>query len=377
MKTRETPDNSIMDRVIDVLEAAFPDRVWDDFSSDLIARGFYNSSISDQFKAYVRHAVELSGRKVDKVFSAFLDAPDDKLHALAAETAYFVWHQEPSKALARLKKTAKKPGSWAKTWSAIMLHRMVSSHSAETILDFVRTWTTEGDEELGRLVIMGFRPRLPMAPLCRELAEKPGILRNFIEPLLETTSTGMQDALVQLLGDIGKDNPAILLDWCESWLAAVQVAKAGLSPTAMKLRKDLLSQSLRTLVEGGNPRALDVLGYKSDVAVSATWLEGLPEALAKNEVYQIRAALSSPGTSQDVLVHLSLAHAEHPDEAQIFQAWAGSLKSGAEQKIQVQVHFTDTPRQEKQRGPWVLKLLVNGAVVLTHQAMYRKMRTPT
>ncbi|MEN9361445.1 MAG: hypothetical protein RL095_2980 [Verrucomicrobiota bacterium] len=129
---------------------------------------------------------------------------------------------------------------------------------SEATLKLLRTWAGDSSPHVRRLVSEGTRPRLPWAPRLRRFQVDPAPVLELLELLKDDRELYVRRSVANNLNDIGKDHPGLLLATAEGWL---RDAGAG--------RQWLVNHALRSLVKGGDLRALRLLGF----AGSATRLE--------------------------------------------------------------------------------------------------------
>ncbi len=98
-----------------------------------------------------------------------------------------------------------------------------------------------------RLVSKGTRPRLPWARRLREFQNDPRPVLELLELLKDDPELYVRRSVANNLNDIGKDNPALLVDTNEScWL---------------------ISRALRSALKRAEPGVLDVMGFGEEAKV--------------------------------------------------------------------------------------------------------------
>ena len=120
-------------------------------------------------------------------------------------------------------------------------------------------WTTHAHPGVRRLASEGCRPRLPWAMALPALKADPTPILPILERLKDDPEESVRRSVANNLNDIAKDNPQVVLDTLETWQAA---------GTAQI--KWITSHALRTLIKQGHPRALSLLGYDPEPAVTLT-----------------------------------------------------------------------------------------------------------
>ena len=114
--------------------------------------------------------------------------------------------------------------------------------------EYLRRWCFDEDEHVRRLVSEGTRPRLPWAPLLRDLIADPLPNIPLLEALVEDPSAYVRRSVANHLNDISKDHAEIALDLADRW---VDRGDAG----AWVVR-----HGLRTLIKRGDRGALGLIG---------------------------------------------------------------------------------------------------------------------
>ena len=91
---------------------------------------------------------------------------------------------------------------------------------------------------------------LPWWPQLTDLIANPSPSLALLERLKDDPSLYVRRSVANHLNDIGKDHPELLLERMEAW-----------SVDAGEERRWLINHALRSLVKGGDQRALAILGY--------------------------------------------------------------------------------------------------------------------
>jgi 3-methyladenine DNA glycosylase AlkC len=117
----------------------------------------------------------------------------------------------------------------------------------------LQRWTAHPDEEVRRLVSEGSRPRLPWAPRVRVLDAKPEWAVPLLDRLRDDPSAYVRRSVANHLNDISKADPGAALDLAGRW-----TAEGGTHAAAV------VRHGLRSLVKGGDPRALALIGADAD-----------------------------------------------------------------------------------------------------------------
>lgn len=129
-------------------------------------------------------------------------------------------------------------------------------HQART-LEKLKTWATDENVDVRRLVSEGTRPRLPWAPRLPEFQRDPIPVLELLELLKDDPELYVRRSVANNLNDIGKDNPNQLISTAKRWMK-----------DATNERKWVIKHALRFAIKAGNPEALAVLGFSSDSPIT-------------------------------------------------------------------------------------------------------------
>lgn len=128
-------------------------------------------------------------------------------------------------------------------------------------------WAGRDDEHVRRLVTEGTRPRLPWAPRLAVAEADPTFAVELLDRLVDDPSEYVRRSVSNHLNDLCKvapdDTRRIATDWSARADAAVA---AGDVERAERIRW-VLRRGLRTLVKGGDPEVLRLLGHDPDIAL--------------------------------------------------------------------------------------------------------------
>lgn len=89
----------------------------------------------------------------------------------------------------------------------------------ERAFSFLRTWATDSNPHVRRLVSEGTRLRLPRAMRVAWLDANPERVLELLEPLKDDTTTLVRRSVANNLNDLGKVHVDLLVRTCERWMA--------------------------------------------------------------------------------------------------------------------------------------------------------------
>lgn len=117
-------------------------------------------------------------------------------------------------------------------------------------LSTLKSWTTDNNQHVRRLVSEGTRPRLPWAMRLPEFIKNPSPVIELLEILKDDEHEYVRRSVANSLNDIAKDHPNVVTDIAARWMK-----------DASHERKKLIRHACRTLIKNGNKKALKMLGY--------------------------------------------------------------------------------------------------------------------
>ncbi|MGE8789161.1 DNA alkylation repair protein, partial [Leptospira kirschneri] len=122
-------------------------------------------------------------------------------------------------------------------------------------------WSSHEHPSVRRLSSEGSRPRLPWGMGIPGLKQDPKKTLPILENLKDDKDEVVRRSVANHLNDISKDHPDLVLKIAQQWV--------GFS----KERDLLLKHALRSLLKSGNPKALAIFEFDSDVKVKISNLK--------------------------------------------------------------------------------------------------------
>ncbi|MDX2378047.1 DNA alkylation repair protein [Microbacterium sp. LRZ72] len=117
-------------------------------------------------------------------------------------------------------------------------------------LDHARTWTSSDDPAVRRLASESTRLYLPWAVRVPALARDTRCTIPILDALYRDSDEVVRRSVANHLNDISRDNPALVVETAERWLAQPADTTAS-----------VVRHALRTLVKRGDADALALLGF--------------------------------------------------------------------------------------------------------------------
>ena len=161
----------------------------------------------------------------------------------------------------------------------------------ERTLARLREWAHDESVHVRRLVSEGTRPRLPWAPRLRAFQADPRPVLELLDLLKDDPELYVRRSVANNLNDIGKDNPAVLIETCRRW-----------AQDATAERRWLIRHALRSAVKRGEPAALEILGFGEATAASVREIRVVPAVVPIGESVTFAVELANEGSSTERLL---------------------------------------------------------------------------
>jgi hypothetical protein len=174
-----------------------------------------------------------------------------------------------------------------------------------------------------------------------------------LERLRDDPDDYVRRSVANHLNDLGRDDPALLVEVCTRW--AVDAPPA---------RSRLIRHALRTLVKRGDPHALTVLGYGERARVEVRAASIVPARAPIGGSVEI--AFEVTGTArrvQRVLVDLRVGYAGargDADRVRVFKLAAGELRPGETMRLRKRLSLRQMSTRTHHPGRHRVEALVNG-----------------
>jgi 3-methyladenine DNA glycosylase AlkC len=224
-------------------------------------------------------------------------------------------------------------------------------------LAVMRRWASDPDEHVRRLASEGCRPRLPWASRIPALLADPGPVLPLLESLRSDPSLYVRKSVANHLNDIAKDHPGRVMSLLESWPLADDPHAAWIA-----------RQALRTLVKGGDKRALAILGAGAVAQVEVPDFSVTPAVLRLGDTLQVSVTLRStsaaPSPPQRLVVDYTVHYvkAAGHSSAKVFKLKTLDLPAGASVTLQRRQVVRDFTTRVHHPGRHRVEVTVNGDV---------------
>jgi 3-methyladenine DNA glycosylase AlkC len=224
-------------------------------------------------------------------------------------------------------------------------------HPDETLAR-LREWALDPSVHVRRLVSEGTRPRLPWAPRLPAFQEDPRPVLELLELLKDDPELYVRRSVANNLNDIGKDNPAALVETCRRWLEGASAERLW-----------LVRHALRSAVKRGDPEALAVLGYGTDpaVAIRDVRIEPAVARIGGAVTVGVELANEDAGTQRllvDLRVHFVKASGK--TSPKVFKLKELELEAGGSARLAKSISLAQHTTRTHYPGRHRVELLVNG-----------------
>jgi 3-methyladenine DNA glycosylase AlkC len=218
----------------------------------------------------------------------------------------------------------------------------------------LQEWALDPNVHVRRLVSEGTRPRLPWAPRLRAFQIDPRPVLELLELLKDDPELLVRRSVANNLNDIGKDNPAALLDTCRRW-ARDATAERGW----------LVRHALRSAVKQGDPEALQILGLVPAIGVRVRDIQITPAVASIGQSVTFTVELVNEGTaSKQLLVNLRVhfIKASGRPSPKVFAVKELDLEPGGSARLVKTISLAQHTTRTHYPGHHRVEVLVNGRV---------------
>lgn len=226
---------------------------------------------------------------------------------------------------------------------------------AQLTFGFLRRWVDDPDEHVRRLVSEGTRPRLPWGTRLRDLQHDPRPTIALLDRLRDDPSEYVRRSVANHLGDIVKDHPDLAVATAQRWQAEGGQHVDG-----------VLRHGLRTLIKAGDPAALALVGYASDVPVRLLRVATDPAQLAIGGRTRLEVELVADGSTPVPVVVEYLVHylgVRGPRKAKAYRLAERVLEPGEVCRLARQQRFDHASIRTLHPGDHLIEVQVNGRVL--------------
>jgi 3-methyladenine DNA glycosylase AlkC len=219
-------------------------------------------------------------------------------------------------------------------------------------LNRLREWATDPNVHVRRLVSEGTRPRLPWAPRLHAFQHDPRPVLELLELLKDDPELLVRRSVANNLNDIGKDNPAALIETCRRW-----------TQWATPERRWLIRHALRSAVKRGDPAALEILGFVPTTAVSVRAIDIAPPVASIGQSITISITVANDGSANeavlaDLRVHFVKANGR--PSPKVFKGKQLELRPGESTLFTKTISLAQHTTRTHHPGQHRVEVLLNG-----------------
>jgi 3-methyladenine DNA glycosylase AlkC len=213
-------------------------------------------------------------------------------------------------------------------------------------LSVLKSWTSDSNQHVRRLVSEGTRPRLPWAMQLPEFIKAPAAVIELLECLKDDDKEYVRRSVANNLNDIAKDHPDLVADIAEKWMRAASLD-----------RTKLIRHACRSLIKNGHKKTLQILGY-GPPKITSNSIEMLTPEVKFGNSMQFKFTFSSDSREDQALMIDYIIHhrkANGSTSAKVFK-WKNfnlmpgktiaSIRKHAFKKITTRVYYPGVHRVE-------------------------------
>lgn len=233
-------------------------------------------------------------------------------------------------------------------WS---LRPFLERHEAVTLAR-LRTWASDPNVHVRRVVSEGTRPRLPWAPVLRRYIADPSPVLELLERLKDDPELYVRRSVANNLNDIAKDHPEVVVTVARRWMVG-----------ASEDRRWIVQHALRSLVKRGHRGALDVLGAGRRPSVSVSAAAITPQRVPVGGICRFTFEVASKARRpQDLLIDyvVHFVKADGSRRPKVFKARRVLAAPGSVTRVSGSIRFVPMTTRTPYPGQHTLEARING-----------------
>ncbi len=216
----------------------------------------------------------------------------------------------------------------------------------------LHVWAFDSNVHVRRLVSEGTRPRLPWAPRLRAFQDDPRPVLELLELLKDDPELFVRRSVANNLNDIGKDNPAALIETCRRWMK-----------DASPQRSWLVRHALRSAVKRGEPEALEILGFLPATGVQVRDIHIAPAVASIGDSITFTVELNNDGSAtKQLLIELRVhfVKANGKPSPKVFALKELKLRPNGSAQLSKTISLAQHTTRTHYPGQHRVEVLVNG-----------------
>jgi 3-methyladenine DNA glycosylase AlkC len=227
----------------------------------------------------------------------------------------------------------------------------LQQHTKAT-LDKLESWLDDPSEHVRRLISEGTRPRLPWASRLPGFQKEPAPVLKLLEALKDDSSLYVRRSVANNLNDIGKDNPAVMLDTAERWMTDASPERAW-----------IVKHALRVAIKNAEPRALALMGFGGKAQVEISNARISPQKVREGDSVTLSCILHNTANKPQTLLIDFVVHyvkANSSTRPKVFKLTSGDLAGGESIVLSKKLSLAAMTTRQHYAGEHRVELLING-----------------
>lgn len=221
----------------------------------------------------------------------------------------------------------------------------------DLVFQRLTSWATDSSPHVRRLVSEGTRPRLPWA---QRIPWQPRYL-ELLETLKDDTSEYVRRSVANHLGDVAKDDTALVVERATRWLTD--------PPEPLRERRErLVRHALRHPIKLGHEGALALIGFSSASAAVVDSLS-LPAEVKLGETLHYTFELLNPSEEPiELMVDIVIGYrkARGTLSPKVFKLTSITLSGGERRALAGELSMRDLSTRKHHPGEHTLSVQING-----------------
>lgn len=227
----------------------------------------------------------------------------------------------------------------------------LQQHTKAT-LKILENWLDDPSEHVRRLISEGTRPRLPWASRLPPFQKDPTPVIKLLDALKDDKSLYVRRSVANNLNDIGKDNPAVMLDIAEQWMHKASPERAW-----------IVKHALRVAVKNAEPRALTLMGFGDKAQIEMSDARVAPKKVREGDAVTLSCTLHSLAKKPQILLIDFVVHyvkANGATRPKVFKLTSCELAAGASLALSKKLSLAPMTTRRHYAGEHQVELLING-----------------
>ncbi len=222
----------------------------------------------------------------------------------------------------------------------------------DQMFELLSQWAKDPNVHVRRLVSEGTRPRLPWAFQLKAFIKDPTYVIALLTLLKDDCELYVRRSVANNLNDISKEHPQIVIETLKSW------------QNGSKEMAWITKHALRTLVKAADPRALELLGYSSEIKLESSLRLSTTE-LNIGDTLAFEVCLKNKDTeAADLLIDYIVWYQKKSGKRtpKVFKLLQKKIAPGSIIELKKEHKFRDLTTRKHHAGVHEIALQINGKV---------------